>query len=96
MNMRKVNIGSATHADSAETRTESRPCPSGLDSALSVEHSFQGRKPRYVLGTFWVIVAILAFIAGATGLWWSWLVGIACIGYAIYLYRGGRWGFFFF
>ncbi|HEX3680168.1 MAG TPA: hypothetical protein VHU90_10645 [Galbitalea sp.] len=54
------------------------------------------RKPRYVLGTFWIVVAILCFVAGFSGVWWAMLIGLACVAYAIYLYRGGRYGFWFF
>jgi len=54
------------------------------------------RKPRYFLGTFWIVVSLFCFIAGFRGLWWSLLLGLACFAYAVYLYRGGRWGFFFF
>jgi hypothetical protein len=48
------------------------------------------------LARFWIIVAMVCFAAGFGGLWWAFLLGLACIAYAIYLYRGGRWGFFFF
>lgn len=54
------------------------------------------RKPRYVLGTFWIIVAVGCFIAGFAGLWWAFLIALAAVAYAIYLYRGGRYGFWFF
>lgn len=52
------------------------------------------RKPRYVLGTFWLILA-LAAIGGAftTGKPVSFIVGIAMGAYSVYLYRGGRFGF---
>jgi hypothetical protein len=70
----------------------SNPRPDIRPSALPV----QKRKPRYVLGTFWIIVAIVCFIAGFSGLWWAILIGLASVAYAIYLYRGGRYGFWFF
>lgn len=53
------------------------------------------RKPRYVLGTFWMVVAIILFIAGFMGNWWGFLLGLGSVAYAIYLYRGGRYGFWF-
>jgi 1,4-dihydroxy-2-naphthoate octaprenyltransferase len=64
----------------------------GRPSALPVTK----RRPRYVLGTFWLIVAVICFVAGFSGLWWAILIGLACVAYAIYLYRGGRYGFWFF
>jgi hypothetical protein len=51
------------------------------------------RKPRYVLGTFWLILGLLAIIGGVSGGKASaLLVGLAMIGYSVYLYRGGRFG----
>jgi hypothetical protein len=58
------------------------------------------RKPRYILGTFWMLIGlaslIFAFTSSASGhlngLW----AGPLLIAYAVYLYRGGRWGFFIF
>jgi 1,4-dihydroxy-2-naphthoate octaprenyltransferase len=76
---------------SSDNRPSSLPA-SGRPSALPSNK----RKPRYVLGTFWIVVAIVCFIAGFSGLWWALLIGIACVAYAIYLYRGGRFGFWFF
>jgi hypothetical protein len=52
-------------------------------------------KPRYLLGTFWLVVALVCLIAGLNGLWWAILLAIASVVYAIYLYRGGRYGFWF-
>lgn len=54
------------------------------------------RRPRYVLGTFWTLIAVICLIAGFTGLWWAIVLGLLCIGYAVYLFRGGRFGFWFF
>jgi hypothetical protein len=54
------------------------------------------RKPRYVLGTFWLIFGVLVLIGGFTSNAWGVLLGIGLIAYAIYLYRGGRHGFIFF
>jgi hypothetical protein len=51
------------------------------------------RKPRYVLGTFWLVLGVLAIIGGVSGGKASaLLVGLAMIGYSVYLYRGGRFG----
>lgn len=58
------------------------------------------RRPRYVLGTFWMILGIAGLIAAfasktaghENGFW----AGPLMIAYSIYLYRGGRWGFFIF
>lgn len=54
------------------------------------------RRPRYILGTFWAVVALMCFIAGFSGIWWAILVGLGSTAYSIYLYRGGRYGWFFF
>jgi hypothetical protein len=52
------------------------------------------RRPRYILGTFWLGVALLGFIAGfSTGEAAGFLLGLAAGAYCIYLYRGGRYGF---
>jgi hypothetical protein len=51
------------------------------------------RKPRYILGTFWLILGLLAIIGGVSGGKASALIiGLAMIGYSVYLYRGGRFG----
>jgi hypothetical protein len=51
------------------------------------------RKPRYLLGTFWLVLGVLAIIGGVSGGKASaLLVGLAMIGYSVYLYRGGRFG----
>jgi len=57
------------------------------------------RRPRYILGTFWLILSIASFIyifssssGHLNGLW----LGPLLLAYSIYLYRGGRFGFFFF
>jgi 1,4-dihydroxy-2-naphthoate octaprenyltransferase len=57
--------------------------------------STQAKKPRRALGTFWLIIGVLLLVAGFTGNGWCVLLGIAAIAYAIYLYRGGRYGFWF-
>ncbi|WP_422758865.1 hypothetical protein [Paenarthrobacter sp. C1] len=57
-------------------------------------------RPRYALGTFWLIIGVAVLIAAfasrfpghQNGFW----AGPLMIGYAIYLYRGGRYGFFIF
>jgi hypothetical protein len=51
------------------------------------------RRPRYVLGTFWLLIGIAGFFSGFSadghiGL----LLGPLLIAYAVYLYRGGRFG----
>jgi hypothetical protein len=52
------------------------------------------RKPRYLLGTFWLVLGVLAVIGGITGgKPIGFLIGPALIAYAVYLYRGGRFGF---
>jgi len=56
------------------------------------------RKPRVVLGTFWLVVTALLAWAGFANLasaWWCLLLAIATLAYSIYLYRGGRFGFWF-
>lgn len=56
------------------------------------------RRPRYILGTFWMILGIAgliaAFVAKTPGHEHGFWVGPLMIAYAVYLYRGGRWGFF--
>jgi cbb3-type cytochrome oxidase subunit 3 len=52
------------------------------------------RRPRYVLGTFWLILAFIAVIGGfSDGQFSTVLLGIAMAAYSVYLYRGGRFGF---
>lgn len=54
------------------------------------------RRPRYILGTFWMIVAVLLFFASFSGgHWWLIVFAIAAVAYSIYLYRGGRFGVWF-
>jgi hypothetical protein len=78
------------------TNPTDQPTPAPANRPSSLPATPAKRKPRYVLGTFWIIVAIICFIAGFSGLWWAVLIGLACVGYSIYLYRGGRYGFWFF
>jgi cytoskeletal protein RodZ len=54
------------------------------------------RKPRFFLGTFWLLIAVLLIALGFVGTWWLALLGVALFVYAIYLYRGGRFGFWVF
>jgi hypothetical protein len=55
----------------------------------------QRRRPRYVLGTFWLILAAVGIVAGiADGKFFAVLIGAAMLAYSVYLYRGGRYGFF--
>ena len=52
------------------------------------------RRPRYFLGTFWLGLAVLAFIAGVKGGSAALvLLSPLMLIYSIYLYRGGRYGF---
>ena len=52
------------------------------------------RRPRYILGTFWLALSILMLIAGISdGSAGPVLVSIALFAYSVYLYRGGRFGF---
>jgi hypothetical protein len=52
------------------------------------------RRPRYLLGTFWMVAGVLTFIAGfGAGHHLGLLIGPLFIMYAVYLYRGGRFGF---
>jgi hypothetical protein len=53
------------------------------------------RRPRYVLGTFWLILAVFSLIGSISGgSVVGILVSIALFAYSVYLYRGGRFGFF--
>ena len=53
------------------------------------------RRPRYVLGTFWLILGLLALIGSISGgNVVGVLVSLALLAYSVYLYRGGRFGFF--
>jgi hypothetical protein len=93
-------MGTTAHRGGAQRTVSFRHMNDSMDSSPAPAHQSAAkparRKPRYVLGTFWIIVAMVCFAAGFGGLWWAFLLGLACIAYAIYLYRGGRWGFFFF
>ena len=63
-----------------------------------IQHELK-RKPRYFLGTFWLAITVLLGAVGFTnpaGAWWCILLAIATFAYSIYLYRGGRYGFWFF
>lgn len=53
------------------------------------------RRPRIALGTFWLLLSVLCFAAGFGGVGWGFLLGIVLLAYAVYLYRGGRYGFWF-
>lgn len=51
------------------------------------------RKPRYVLGTFWLLLTVVAFVSGVSGGGAApLLLSPLLLLYSIYLYRGGRWG----
>jgi hypothetical protein len=51
------------------------------------------RKPRYVLGTFWLLLGVAGVVGGiAKGNIGPVLVGFLAVAYSIYLYRGGRFG----
>jgi hypothetical protein len=87
-----------TAGQAASTTSAPQPAaftPNAQPATINSAQGVRGR-PRYFLGTFWVVVSLFCFIAGFRGLWWSVLLGLACFAYAIYLYRGGRFGFFFF
>lgn len=74
--------------------TPNSPTPRERPSVAPVRAT---RRPRYVLGTFWLIVAVLIVVGAIAGRhWWLIVIGIAAFVYAIYLYRGGRHGFWFF
>jgi hypothetical protein len=53
------------------------------------------RRPRYVLGTFWLILGLIGFFSAftASGSLSMLLIGPLMIAYSVYLYRGGRFGF---
>ncbi len=52
------------------------------------------RRPRYLLGTFWLALGVLTFIGAISqGKPIGFLVSPALIAYSVYLYRGGRFGF---
>jgi hypothetical protein len=52
------------------------------------------RKPRYLLGTFWLVIGVAVFFGGiAQGKPAGIIVGPLLIAYSVYLYRGGRFGF---
>jgi len=51
------------------------------------------RRPRYILGTFWMVLGLAAFFGGlADGKVGAVLLSPLLIAYAVYLYRGGRFG----
>jgi hypothetical protein len=52
------------------------------------------RRPRYILGTFWLILGLFGLFGAFTGGGLKLLlVGPLMIAYSVYLYRGGRFGF---
>jgi hypothetical protein len=53
------------------------------------------RKPRWVLGSFWAFWALIGLIATFAGVWWGILFALAAGAYSVYLFRGGRYGFWF-
>lgn len=52
------------------------------------------RRPRLLLGTFWLLagIAVIFYAFSAEGSAWGLLGGPLLIAYAVYLYRGGRHG----
>ena len=51
------------------------------------------RRPRYLLGTFWLVLGVFGFFSGfSAGSHLLLLLGPLMIAYAVYLYRGGRFG----
>jgi len=51
------------------------------------------RRPRYILGTFWLFVTVGLFTSGVSGGGIGVvLISLLTLLYTIYLYRGGRWG----
>ncbi|OOP59410.1 hypothetical protein BMF89_20455 [Arthrobacter sp. SRS-W-1-2016] len=71
-----------------------------LTNSINQNVPTRRRRPRYVLGTFWMILGIAslvaAFTATTTGHEHGFWAGPLMIAYSVYLYRGGRWGFFIF
>ncbi len=54
------------------------------------------RRPRWFLGTFWAFWALVSLIVGIAGPHkWLILLAIGFGAYSVYLYRGGRYGWFF-
>jgi hypothetical protein len=74
--------------------------PPTLNQAVHTEVHRTRRKPRYLLGTFWLLIGLaslfFAFTSKASGHLNGFWAGPLLIAYAVYLYRGGRWGFFIF
>ena len=51
------------------------------------------RRPRYLLGTFWLVLGVVGFFSGfSAGHHIGLLIGPLLIAYSVYLYRGGRFG----
>lgn len=75
--------------EAADSYRSAAPRPSALPTQPM-------RRPRWILGTFWALFAIVVLIAGIVGPKWLLLVAIATGAYSVYLYRGGRYGWFFF
>lgn len=75
---------------------------SDQDLTKAINEAVRPRKPRprYALSTFWLLVGIVvliaAFVAKTPGHQNGFWAGPLLIGYAIYLYKGGRLGFFIF
>lgn len=75
---------------------------SDQDLSKAINDAIPSRKPRprYALGTFWLLLGIailvFAFVGKTPGHQNGFWGGPLLIAYAIYLYRGGRFGFFIF
>lgn len=89
-------VASQNTATPADQRPLLTPRTSATTSRPSAVPAAPVRRPRWILGTFWALWAVLFFIAGVAGpAKWLILVSIALGAYSVYLYRGGRYGWFF-
>jgi hypothetical protein len=52
------------------------------------------RRPRYILGTFWLLIGVAGLVVAVSeGEAGPLFVGALAFLYSVYLYRGGRFGF---
>jgi hypothetical protein len=88
-----MKLGDAARAKVATSVSASSP------QLIAFTATGTSKKPRIFLGTFWLAITVLLAAVGfaiPAGDCWCILLAIATLAYSIYLYRGGRYGFWFF
>jgi hypothetical protein len=95
--VREASGAGAAHRRRRRIRVTHTVASTGATVRQAKEELVQGqtvrRKPRYVLGTFWMLLGLSGIIGGiGAGNLASVLVGVLAALYSVYLYRGGRFG----